>query len=348
MTKKLIVHIGTGKTGSTAIQKCLRLQRPQLNDQGFYYWGLNLEHAPSRRRRDWQQPGGIAQLQKMSKEEATSELTIVLEESLSEVQEGSTIIWSNESIYEMPDVYQPVFKAAQANHDVTIILIAYARSMPSFILSAYKQWGVKHKTYPGPVKSFRGWVAANKNFLAYSRKLLEWDKAFPGQFKIYNYDSLDDVVEHFTAHSLIPVDASQLKEAARQNESPDDILLAIYALHNSRFPDPVLPSRIAQLLAEGGLAAGINQIGNLAKIYPSKQDLDEETAFINEETQCLNQILQRQNQPLFNEYDSSEDIASINQAQMVSGVMSILLALIIQQDDRIKQLESSVALQGKG
>lgn len=348
MAQRIILHIGTGKTGSTAVQKYFLRRRTELAKRKYHYWGLNLEHAPTKNKRNWQQPGGIGQLQEMTADKATDELNQVLEEALTEIDDDSTVIWSNESIYEMPSVYQPVIRNLLTNHNADITLVVYVRSMPGFMLSAYKQWGVKHKTNPGPIKSFREWISSSKSFLAYSDKLAKWEEAFQDVLNIYNYDALDDVVEHFVRQQhLAPED---LKPAGngRQNTTPDDVLLAVYALHNNTSADPVLPNRITRLLSENGLTSQLPRLSNLSSIFPSQEALDEQRDFIIDETVKINRILRKHNQPDLPMTVEGINIKIPSESQITNGVLSILLELVIRQDDRIKELEGRRQQQGKG
>jgi hypothetical protein len=337
----MIVHIGTGKTGSTAIQKSLSVQRHDLLNQGIFYWGLNLEYAPTSKKREWQQPGGIGLLQKMNAKNSISELDEVLEEALANTPDNSKIIWSNESIYEMSSVFQPEIRDLKLKHDLSLHLIAYARNLPSYILSAYKQWGVKHKTNRGAIQPFTSWVEQRKRFLSYPTYLESWDKAFPDEFYVFNYDAIDDVVSHFLLYSGLPAQAAPAAASERQYSTPDDIFLAIYALHNNRFSDSVLPTRVSNLLSENHLLDDNFILPSLASLYPTTDDLEEQSSFICEQTDLVNNILSRHNQPPLSIDLAEAPVSRSDESCLVNGILSILLALIIQQDNRIKHLEQS-------
>ena len=108
MTRTLVVHIGIGKAGSTAIQTHLLRNRDQLKQAKLRYWGLNLEHTKGKKPFAWQIPGGIGILQKMSPPQAREQLKSALLEAVETIPEGHQAIWSNESIYEHQDVYGTV------------------------------------------------------------------------------------------------------------------------------------------------------------------------------------------------------------------------------------------------
>lgn len=339
MGQTLILHIGTGKTGSTAIQRFLRRQRAELAKHGCYYWGLNLEHAPNKSKRDWQKPGGIGLIRRMAIDRAITELNEVLEEALAQTDEDSKIILSNESIYEMPLVYQPVIRDLCDNRNIDVSIVAYARSMPGYIMSAYKQWGVKHKTNTGPIMSFREWLSSSKSFIAYSDKLLKWEEAFGDNFNVYNYDILANVVEHFAKqYQLAPevlIDAAK----GRPNSSPDDATLAVYALYNGRFAEPVLPNRIDELLSENDIMGQLQYLKNLSDIFPTREALDKHRHFIIEETSKVNKMLRRHNQPDVLSDVEGSILEPPSDDQVTNYLLSILLTIAIRQDDRLKKLE---------
>lgn len=342
MTKRMIVHIGTGKTGSTAIQKTLSAQRQELLKQGIAYWGLNLEYAPTSTKREWQKPGGIGILQRMNIKGCISELIQVLEEALSNTHGDTTVIWSNESIYEMRTVFQTTLQSITASSETALTLVAYARNIPGFLVSAYKQWGIKHKTYNGSILPFRSWVESSKDFLAYPETLASWEKCFPNKLSIYNYDEVDDVVTHFYHVLSLPASPPCSQPNRRDNSTPEDILLALYALHNNRFQGQVLPERISRLLSDYRLFDNGFASFLLSDIYPTSEDLSAHAGFIQEQTDLINDILLKHGQPPFKVNTANSVRKPLDRYQVFQGVLAILLALTVQQDDRINQLEAQL------
>lgn len=346
MSIRMIMHIGTGKTGSTAIQKHFRLHRSELVKQGCFYWGLNLEHAPTKKKRDWQKPGGVGLLQRMGIDEATEQLSNALTEAITHMPDNCTVIWSNESIYEMPFVYQPVIRSVLSRENINISLVAYARSIPSFILSAYKQWGIKHKTNRGPIMPFGNWVEASKKFLAYPTQLKQWDEEFSTCFKVFNYDQVDDVVCHFIKNYDLPLEGLEGGATQRQYSTPDDIILSIYALYNNQFNGTVLPNKISRLIAKNKLTTLNFRLTPVSSIYPAREEINQYSSFIHEQTSEINKILVRNDQPQLNESLDSINPTKPAEDQIITGVLSALLGIIINQDDRIDQLERLVQSQG--
>lgn len=339
MTRSLVVHIGTGKTGSTAIQGYLKRRKDDFVAKGVQYWGLNLEHSATEQRYCWQQPSGIGLLQRMSAELAKEELSNTLEEALSQLEAGGVAIWSNESIYEMPNVYIPILQEIASKGKCKIIPIAYARNMRSYIISAYKQWGIKHKTYPGRILGFADWVKANHDFLSYGKKLNEWDQAFSGMARIFNYDSIGDVLLHFVTQlpnceSLVP----QCGEG-KENTTPDWHQLAFHALYSNQFSEPVLPDKISSLLRRYNLDTKQFQMVSFSSLCPSANELEFAELLLQDDIIAINQIMENHGQdPLHFRQDQGSNNSPTEQ-EVTRGILSLLLGIIIHQEERIDGLE---------
>lgn len=339
--KRLIVHIGTGKTGSTAIQRYLARRRDEFAKYGIFYWGLNLEHAVSTQRFSWQRPDGIGLIQRMPLARAKSELGSALNEAFQALESGSTAVWCNESIYERPDLYIPLLEDLEVEGISEVCCYAYARNTKDYILSAYKQWGVKHKTYSGRVQGFSEWAYSRKDFLAYGKKLSVWHEAFGNRYRTFNYDSVHDVLEHFLL--LLPESDKLLPKATigKANCSPTDIPLALYALYNNQFQDPVLPHGVGSVLSRYKLEGGQYHSPPLAQLYPSAEELDAAKALLTEDIELIDSMLHQNNQPpLLSDADSSAD-HSLSEQDAFRGVLALLLSIIVKQDQRIDLLERS-------
>lgn len=337
--KTLYVHIGTGKTGSTAIQKHLAAQKSQFEEGGIHYWGLNFELSACNQVYPWQRPSGISLLQRMAASQARTELSHVLEESLLSLSKGDVAIWSNESIYERPDVYIPLLHHAVSNGLCSIRLIAYVRGMKSYLLSAYKQWGVKHKTYSGKVLGFSEWTEAKQDFLAYGRKLFEWDLVFGNALSLFNYESVGDVLGHFVgllpnSDSLLPMDTNMT-----DNSTPDDIQLALHALYNSQFSEPVLPHTITNLLRRYNLNKRPLDPPSLSSLYPSSSEIDRALLRFQEDTRLVNKMLVGKGQPPLTVQDVTLAKAPPRDSDLTTGLLAVLINIITQQESRISQLE---------
>jgi hypothetical protein len=348
MAKQLRIHIGTGKAGSTAIQNFCSAQKGKLKALGLHYWGLNLEGSDAPDPLPWQCPTGTNQLQKLPNQQAADQLRQVLSRAIEHLPEGATALWSNESIYERPAVYIPLLKSVAARPDVELLVIAYARNHTSYVASAYKQWGIKHKTYRGHVLGFRDWFTSRQDFLSFGKRLALWDSAFSDRFRLVNYNNTGDVVAHIS--QFLPAGVSVLHQEAnlRVNASPPDRLLALYALYNGQFDAPVSPEafqalrrRVPELL-QGTVKEGERQrFPPLKQLYPSAADLRQVQDLLAEDAALVNTMLRRHGQPPLPE--ASTPPAQVDPDQLSSTLLLQLMAVVIAQDSRISELEQQLA-----
>lgn len=344
MTKTLIVHIGIGKAGSTAIQKYLRAQKETLKQNKIHYWGLNFEHTTQGKPLfPWHTPGGIGLFQKLPDLQAREELRISLSNATEAIPEEGCAVWSNESIYERPKVYIDEIKYLASHFSLKIHIIAYARGHRDYANSAYRQWGIKHKTYPGSIMGFSDWIKSKQGFLSYGKNLSHWDQAFPDSFKLINYDILSDVVQDFIKRLPQCEGNLPMPNHKKENVTPADIPMALYALYNNQFAHSVLPTTISSLLSRYKLGDYDYKIGSLSKFYPSSEDLRSAESLLKNDISLVNTILARHNQPPLRTIVASEPVSSISDQTVTGGVLSILLTIIVEQERRLDALESRLA-----
>ncbi|MCO5161911.1 MAG: hypothetical protein M9939_12285 [Mesorhizobium sp.] len=242
---KLVIHIGHGKTGSSSIQKTLLQHTAELSKQGIKYLGLMLENASNPHRKAWQRNSGSDQyFDKTSSEEANAQLLEVLSEEISALQsEGfSCAIWSNEWLATRGRHVLPALSVLKSR-GIDIEVQCYVRRHDEWAQSAYLQWGVKHKSYEGPLRDFESWlpVFGQRDF-RFGPSLRSWNDVFGTRLRVFNYDNLGDVVEHFLTSNNI----SDLT-VAQDNITPDSIFLAAQAVFNSRSRNRVYPTEFASI-----------------------------------------------------------------------------------------------------
>lgn len=342
MTRQLIIHIGTGKTGSTAIQSALNNHADILCSRSVYYWGLNLEGAMSAPLFPWQSPHGIGILQRIKPEEAKQQLSQVLMQACSDLPADAVALWSNESIYERPQVYIPVIRESAISHNIDLRLVCFARQHRSYVISAYKQWGIKHKTYRGPIQGFKNWTKNNLDFLSFGRKIAVWDKAFGGKLHLINYESTNDVLADFLA--LLPAGVSDLIKVSkrRPNASLHQSLLSFFALYNNQFQDPVPPRQVEKLLQSYSVRDKFHQLIDLNDLYPDREALDEVEGLLTEDISLMDTLMQKHHQPLLSHVKKAEEDSAFSGTQACTSLVSILLTIILKQEERINKLENKI------
>lgn len=238
---RLVAHVGHGKTGSSSIQSALRMNASNIRGSGILYAGVMLENCQVIY--DWQKGGGSDRFfLEIPEERASKQLQNVLQQAMATAENEAvhTVIWSNEWIFPRGSRVIPALLAvAEQGYEVEIQ--CYVRSHDSWLRSAYIQWGIKNKTYRGPVKTFREWEAGQD--LSFAKHLGVWHNVFGDNFSVYNYDTKDDVVDHFFSINGVPTVKKNV-----ENASPPLEELSAWAAFNSQFERCIKPKAFEELL----------------------------------------------------------------------------------------------------
>ncbi|GAA0762376.1 hypothetical protein LRH25_22695 [Ideonella azotifigens] len=234
---RLILHAGSGKTGTSSIQATLRDARHTLEAQGVWYLGLVLEHAPVQRHA-WQKFGETARLHALPHAEGADQLhgVLVATVALAIERRIHTLIWSSESLFDRPD------KAIEAMHrldpaQVDRHVVIYVRRHDAWASSAYLQWGIRHKTYRGRLLRFAHW--AERRGVRFQPNIQRFTEAFPGKVTLRNFDHVRNAVADFLL--ICRIDAQGVEEQ-RENITADDNELYLRALFNDQADEPQLPA----------------------------------------------------------------------------------------------------------
>ena len=150
---KFIVHVGIGKTGTSSIQYYLN-QVADSSDE-FLFTGYLFERL-QHKQFEWQRVSGTPMFALVPKEQLRRELTSVLQACIDEAKSKGlkTIVWSNEALCDMawlPSMLQQLWPGE-------LTTICFVREPASYSISAYYQWGIKHKIYAGEVPSYAEFV----------------------------------------------------------------------------------------------------------------------------------------------------------------------------------------------
>ncbi|MFC3096087.1 hypothetical protein DRW07_05740 [Alteromonas sediminis] len=194
---KFVFHIGTGKTGTSSIQQYLSTL-PEATSK-FFYTGYLFERLKTKRYA-WQRVTGTPEFNQIPKEQLSAELELVFSDAIDEAMSrgADTIIWSNEALCNMcwlPDLIKQVWTG-----DITTL--CFVREPASYSVSAYFQWGIKHKIYAGEVPAYADFI--RRHHFVHADIIESW-KAISSTFFILNYDKTDNVVETFCHKLGVPV-----------------------------------------------------------------------------------------------------------------------------------------------
>lgn len=332
---ELIVHIGTGKTGSTSIQDSLIANQNWLQGNSVAYFGLRFEKTPDKYF-TWQQKDSLHSLNDLESDErllAQQEMLYVLMESIKKVsrQGIKRAIWSNESIFDTSDFVIPILEKLVEN-GIKLNIIVYIRRHDAWLRSAYIQWGIKHKTYLGDLQSFKEW---SQNHLPhFASKLAVWlEQKKWSNVSVRNFDCCGDVVKDFFEYCGIYDHNLQI---IKSNTTPTDVCLAAWAAYNGQFYKEVLPHDIEFLLGEAGLLNKPLRDYDINDLLPTQDDIDWVKSVTTDDRNALNAIFKQFSQPEIPMTPLTIQQKMVSQNQ----INAMLLFLIKNQADNIRRLET--------
>ena len=333
---KLIVHIGTGKAGSTSIQQTLNQQQALLNEHKVMYCGLMFEHARSLF--PWQRIDGWVHFSKLNKAIAQKQLREVLLTTIAELTKRGfhTAIWSNETIFINSEVVIATLEEiAQMGADIAAI--AYIRRHDAWARSAYLQWGIRHKTYRGKVKSFKDWYADNP--VEFGENLKPWLNQPWLEMSVRNFDACDDVVADFL--QCVELESVGI-EPVRSHSTPSPVSLALWSLFNSQFEGVVSPVELNALLGNSGVLSTSFVDCDFNSLIPTLELLEEVKEESAADRQFLNDVFEASNQPEISTSSLKNKDMQVTDRQIHAALLMIVryqTQCINQLNSRLKKLE---------
>nr|WP_010130591.1 hypothetical protein [Microbulbifer agarilyticus] len=206
--KKLILHIGRHKTGSSAIQDCLIKNTALLKDYDYYY------PREARKGRGHHQiaesnAGLLKRLNSLLIRPKLPEA--VIDELLQNDQ--FTPILSSEAFQNChPHLIKQLFE----NYDINVVI--YLRNHIDYLASAYTQW-VHSSDYKGSIwRYFFTSYSVN-----YRRFLQQWERQFPGKLVVRRFEPTalvnNDIRTDFLTYGL-NIDTTKLPKFAHSTTNP--------------------------------------------------------------------------------------------------------------------------------
>jgi len=328
----LVFHIGAGKTGTSSIQHTLLDQRAELTRRGYWYLGLMLEHATNVRF-PWQQTLASEVFHSMDADTASAQLTEVLKSVVSDARrEGiHTLIWSNESFFRRNGKTHGALAELQRD-GVGVFIIAYVRRHDAWARSAYVQWGIKHKTYTGPVQPFSLWIGSR--YPSFGADLLRLKQTFPGGVAVRNLDGIGDAVTDFLEQ--VGLDPSGITQV-RANETPTGVELVMRALFNNTFQGEVLPVVFERSVGNAtDFSTPVSNYFN--QLMPSEADLEMVKQQCADDRRILDDLLMEQGQLPIETAPLSMRPISLDREALIKSLCEI----VMKQSTRLIKLEKQV------
>jgi hypothetical protein len=335
---KLLVHVGVGKTGSSSIQSALESSGEKLAAHYMKYLGIMLEHGLYEPKAAWQKTGGsLLFFMKIPEANAINQLKRVLKSEIQLHADSGleTLIWSNEWIGERADRVIPALKLVESE-GVDVEIVLYVRRHDRWIVSSYIQWGIKNKTYPGPIRNFDDWLKGRE--FRYKAILQSWLDAFGEKVTVLNYDAAGDVTQHFFSRLGIPG-----LETDRENVSPSTDRLAAWAVFNNRFSDAAPEQRFKQLLQRMDRTKQTSaDVPKLEDLFPNAEQVAPLRDLYANDSQFVNTILAKSGEPLL---ANDGDIRAPD-APTPWEMDRLLLDMIFHLQERVTILEKRLSEKG--
>lgn len=337
---QLILHIGAGKTGSTSIQFALKRNGPLLAEQNAAYVGLMLEQVPGATRYDWcveGQPHRFFEQPPQNRARVDDEVFQTIRDELERFgHEGvSRVVWSNEAF--LPSSAR-IIRIAQrlVGAGLRLRIVCYLRRHDEWARSAYVQFALKGKHYPGPVRTFREWISTHP--VAFAEQIETWRTAFPGMVELYNVDATDDAVAHFCA-----VCGIYGMPTLRANVAPSNASLAAYLVHNAQYDQPVMPDVFASLIAPMKISGPHETtVAPLEDLLPTTEDLVSLQDECRGDFDRLNHLLAEQGQDTL-VFDAPKDL---NRSATTWEMQRYMLQMIIALQKQVSSLQKQLGARG--
>ena len=221
---KLFIHIGAGKCGSTAIQGFLGNNSAKLKDNGILVPGVDLSL-------DGKATGNqIWFLQNLMNEPLPDAQAIIrnrFRDIHAYMNESTlhTLVLSAENLSN-PNGFEQLFEGLEKLFDVKIVF--YIRRQDDFLLSAWKQWGVK------VTDSFDTWVA-NDTFFVSKCLWGDWAGYLQPWENMFGRDNI--ILRRFDRNKLI--DGDVVKDFAKSCGLYSEDLTMSKSIPNRSFNDSV-------------------------------------------------------------------------------------------------------------
>lgn len=333
---RLVVHVGAGKTGSSSIQATLRQKRRRLSAKGYAYWGMMLELAPCHLF-PWQRTAGSHEFFRLNEKRRKEELQSVLLQASERAGKAGihTAFWSNEWLFRRSNAIISALEELKKS-GVQVDIVAYVRRPDAWLRSAYLQWGLKHKTYLGPLRTFKEWRKGDATRATFYKNLQPWLDAFPDQVTVRNLDAVGDVVADFIKLYSLPIVSSDI---LKKNETPSAEELYLRALYNSFLQERAPIAEFDKLMPLGKIDFSLTPQDYLHNLIPDPSELAQAAQEDGEDTEKLNALLESQGQPpVF-----TSELPDKNYSPDSNKLVSALSSIMIQQALRIENMEQKLS-----
>jgi hypothetical protein len=321
---KLILHIGMGKTGSSAIQKALWESSSRLGEANAAYLGMWFDLIDPAFYELENQMRFYAQPADEMKDSARKLISVLYD--LHEERGLQTFVISNEAMSGQSYALKPMLDVL-VEAGVAVEIIGFVRNPYEWLPSAYMQWGIRDKVEPGNIKPYS--VFARQLVLWYEG-MLDWLRLHPGIVSIRSYDDSDDIVATFSKISGLPLVGS----TERVFERGEDAEVLLRALFNNQFRGRVLPEKF-----DGSVFSSLTEIESIESSVSRYFDYSDTKKIIEENSGLFSALESELGFELCRESEFSLPDAERIRKRLVDA----LVALVLRQGCKIEAMEQRIA-----
>ena len=346
--ERIVLHVGTGRTGTSTIQAFLEKNRKCLLDRGFSYVGpdslLSYPQDDS-----FLDKGCLARgLQEIGRRR--------------ENDQADNLIWSRESLSPYSFVrdlerLRMIEQGLPAAHRRVVI---YLRRQDEFYRSAYLQWTIKHKTCFGPTPRFDQWFSWPPDLssdglrdadLDYHALVEPWAEVFGAEnvvVRVLEKNQLvdGDLLRDFCLASELPAVDCDF-DIPKANVSYNMELHDMLGMYNSVFEEPTYSADMVAFLdavakdtffSRSFFSRGTLSPNRRIEILQRCEESNRKVARV---------FLGREDGVLFREpWPSPDDPHEPYRGLSLEKLVPILLHIIQKQDQRIGWLEQQMRKAG--
>ncbi|NNC23950.1 hypothetical protein HKX42_08895 [Salinisphaera sp. USBA-960] len=252
---KLILHIGIGKTGTTAFQRFCNLNEGILRENGYIYAGTLLQNITLRP--PFEHIGQVGNPAILAR--GLSKLDSIAQHFSKDTK---ALIWSNESLSmsrspeELAACFDDYIKNSKVFSEWEVYVVL--RRQDQWIESAYKQWALKHKTYKGTGIMDPGKYAESVAYLLdYYSWIQKWNNTSASVFAC-SYDAVLESggIAPYFIHKMdlnLPEKESMDYSEHTHGSLSNDMSMLV-ALYNQHYEEPNNPTDLLTVLNDTGLA----------------------------------------------------------------------------------------------
>ncbi|MCT8161285.1 hypothetical protein [Pseudoruegeria sp. SHC-113] len=345
----LVVHIGSGKTGTTSIQGALKDKPVVLRKQKVAYLGLMLEELREADGYAWAKSSAPNTFLSSKVDDEEAEVFFgALMKGLARLRrngiEKALII--NEAFLGRNRRILPLLKRVQ-DAGVPMEIHCYIRRPDKWATSAYLQFGLKHKS-KGPLLTFEQWLQRFEESGDFLVKLQEWEEAFGSDLRVHNFEAAGNVVDHF--FSVIGID---LRDARQSNPSPSNAALASWAVFNAMQKGRVFPSAFRRVARQLGIADQVGQkedtnfpLPPVDELLPTAKQLTKLQVEKQGYLDYVNRLIERSGEPPLEFSQVATKEVSVDPWEMNQLQLRMIFSLAEQVDalqEQVKELSAAEA-----